>query len=159
MNQASQTEVLDEHRQLEGTATQPLRTPVSPRSGAQRTLVRRRRFIAPSPPSLAWYEYLPAWVSISIFLHGLALLMAIVVIASPETFGIASEGSVDRNNVVQVAQFDALGDRIVALEQQSAIARGGSGATDGGASDALAQRLAALEARLAAVCARATPPC
>ncbi len=103
------------------------------------------------------------WVSISIFLHGLVLLLAIVLLASPETFGIASEGAADRNSVVQTAQSDALRTRVASLEQQLAIARGAAPAAataaDTATSDALTQRLAALEGRLAAVCARSTPPC
>jgi hypothetical protein len=116
-----------------------------------------RRSVSPSAP-LRWYESLPTWVSISIFLHGLALLFAIVVLASPETFGIASEGSVSGNSAVQTAQSDALRTRVTSLEQQLAVAPGTASA-DTATSEALAQRLAALEQRLTAVCSRSTPPC
>ena len=145
---------------MEANATQPTRTAEVPRASVRPVYVRRRRLlVSPSAP-LAWYEHLPTWVSISIFLHGLALLLAIVVLASPETFGIASEGSVDRNNVVQTAQSEALRTRVTSLEQQLAIARGTApAAADTATTAALTQRIAALEGRLAAVCARSTPPC
>ena len=150
-----------EHEVVHG-ATEPTRTAQVPRASVRPVRVRRERLlVSPSAPRV-WYEHLPTWVSISIFLHGLALLLVIVVLASPETFGIASEGSVDRNSVVQTAQSEALRTRVTSLEQQFAIARStapAAAAAGTATSDALTQRLAALEARVAAVCARSTPPC
>ena len=145
---------------MEANAIQPTRRAEVSRASVRPVHVRRGRLlVSPSAPRV-WYEHLPTWVSISIFLHGLVLLLAIVVLASPETFGIASEGSVDRNNVVQTAQSEALRTRVTSLEQQLAIARGTAPATaDTATLAALTQRLAALEGRVAAVCATSTPPC
>jgi hypothetical protein len=147
---------------VEANATQPIPTPVVPQAEVRPVRFRRvRRSVSPSAP-LRWYESLPTWVSISIFLHGLALLFAIVVLASPETFGLASEGSVTGNSAVQTAQSEALRTRVTSLEQQLAVAPGtasAAAAADTATSEALAQRLAALEQRLTAVCSRSTPPC
>lgn len=163
VSQANEYEGLGEDQRVGVTTTQPIRAAVVSRAGVRPVRVRRGRLPASPSAPLAWYEYLPTWVSISIFLHGLVLLLAIVVLASPETFGIASEGAADRNSVVQTAQSDALRTRVASLEQQLASARGtapaAATAADTATSDALTQRLAALEGRLAAVCARSTPPC
>lgn len=162
MSQASEYEVFHGDQRVAANATQPIRTAVVPRASVRSVAVRRGRLlVSPSAPRV-WYEYLPTWVSISIFLHGLTLLLAIVVLASPETFGIASEGSVNRNSAVQSAQSDALRTRVSSLEQQLAIARGtapAAAAADTATTDALTQRLSAVEGRLVAVCARSTPPC
>lgn len=163
VSQANEYEGLSEDQRVGATTTQPIRAAAVSRAGVRPVRVRRGRLPASPSAPLAWYEYLPTWVSISIFLHGLVLLLAIVVLASPETFGVASEGAADRNSVVQTAQSDALRTRVASLEQQLAIARGtapaAATAADTATSDALTQRLAALEGRLAAVCARSTPPC
>ncbi len=159
VSQASEYEVFSEDQRIAASSTEPLHAPAVARAGIRPVHVRRGRSLPPAPP-LAWYEYLPTWVSISLFLHGLVLLLAIVALASPETFGLASEGSVDRNAVVQTAQSDALRNRVTSLEQQLAATRGAVVVPDSSATtDALTQRLVALEGRLAAVCARSTPPC
>ena len=124
------------------------------------------RVAYPGPPS-TWYENLPVWVAISIFLHGLALLILIVLLASPGTFGLASEGDVDRLRLQGGATPASIDARVSALERQASALTAGAAAQSGtpqqlpstGATVDLTPRLSALETRVAGLCAAATPPC
>ncbi len=122
------------------------------------------RVVYPGPPRPTWYENLPTWVAISIFMHGLVVLLLIVLFASPGTFGLASEGDLQRLQTgATPASIDA---RVSALERQSAALTAGAAAQPSttqvpstGATTDLAPRLSALETRVAGLCAVATPPC
>lgn len=120
-----------------------------------------RPVVYPGPPRPAWYENLPTWVAISIFMHGVVVLLLIVLFASPGTFGLASEGDLQTQGTP--ASIDA---RVSALERQSAALTAGAAAqspttqapSTGGTVD-VTTRLSALETRVAGLCAAATPPC
>lgn len=117
---------------------------------------RERRVLYPLSPRPTWYENLPTWVSISIFLHGLILLVMIVLLSSPETFGLASEDQADRATRDVAETTAVLGGRVTSLEQQLAVLRGAAPLQSG--ADA-GQRLGLLEARVARLCAASNPPC
>lgn len=125
------------------------------------------RVTYPGPPPSVWYENLPVWVAISIFLHGLALLIMIVLFASPGTFGLASEGDVDRLRTQGGATPASIDARVSALERQASALTAGAAAQSStpqstpstSSSPDLTPRLSALETRVAALCAAATPPC
>jgi hypothetical protein len=131
-------------------------TPPAGSHGGTNVVVQPRspRYVpAPYPP---WYENIPTWVSISIFLQGLALLLLVVLVASPGTFGIGDEGAVRR-----AGDAAASNDRrIVALEAQIGALTGTAAPAGAAATDAqLGQRLTGLESRVAQLCAGRTPPC
>jgi hypothetical protein len=128
------------------------------RSGPHTAVTVGRRRTTPLPPPPAWYESLPTWVSISLFLHGLVLLLLISLLGSPETFGIASEGSVDRATAVRTADESALQNRVAVLEQLFATSRASAGSVPE-STDQMNQRIAQVEARVGALCAQANPPC
>lgn len=118
-------------------------------------MVERHRVVSVPAPPQPWYEHIPTWVSISLFLHGLALLLLVVCLSSPGTFGIASEDAVNRVDAVRAAETDELRLRLAGLEQRVTQTGGGTAVQSGDVS----QRLVLLEGRIAALCARATPPC
>ena len=124
------------------------------------------RVTYPGPPASTWYENLPVWVAISIFLHGLALLIMIVLFASPGTFGLASEGDVDRLRTQVGATPASIDARVSALERQASALTAGAAAQPStqqvpstSTVPDLTPRLSALETRVAALCAAASPPC
>ncbi len=119
------------------------------------------RYVAPEPVP-RWYENLPTWVAISIFLHGLILLLAIVLLASPGTFGLASEGDVQRAADAAAAndrRITSLEAQVTALRGTAPAAAAPSATTPAPVDPALSQRLSTLEGRVTQLCAASTPPC
>ncbi len=125
------------------------------------------RFANPGPPRPPWYENLPTWAAISIFMHGLVVLILIVLFASPGTFGLASEDDVERLQLQGAAALTSIDARISALERQAsalAVVAAAQSSTPQQAPSTvivadLTLRLSTLETRVAALCAAASPPC
>ena len=130
-------------------------TRVLPADQGDRTYLASRRRVIALPPRPSWYENIPTWVSISLFLHGLILLLIVVLIGSPETFGLANKERADRATNA-VASTTGLAGRVTALERVTAL-QGTAQAPQQGADPA--QRLDLLESRVARLCAAVTPPC
>ena len=126
----------------------------APTAQLHASAVPPRAILVATPPPPAWYEHLPTWVSISLFLHGLFLLLIVVLLGSPGTLGLADEAQVDRLRTEQGAARTSIESRVGTLERQTS---GLGGAPP--VATLLATRIGVVEGRIAALCAAASPPC